>query len=323
MSAGFILNNNWNFAQRAESRYKRIFRALVLLYIILGIIVPFIKLIGQEKGGGEEGKTRYAQMVQPHQEAPVAQKEEEPKPAEKTKETEPPKPQKPQKQEKPVIEKPVVTQQQQVQTARQVAQRSGLLAMANDLSDLRDRNLTQLDSTRASTAQAGGGEVIGDASQTFAANASSSSNGIAVNTPGSGQRYPNGTKLDSRKTTTVQSPVGFGHDTSKPGQSGNSAIPGRTNEEINAIFDRAKGAFTAIYTRAKRDNANLATEGVVTIAFTIQPDGSVTDCKLISSTLGDADVTNKIVQRASLLNFGPKGVPAFAVQRYPIRIQGS
>ena len=323
MSAGFVLND-WEYGQRAESRYKRIFRALILLYIILGIIVPFIKLIGQEKGGGEEGKTRYAQMVEPHQEAPVAKKEEEPKPAEKTKETEPPKPQKPEKVEKQVVEKPVPTQQQQVQTARQVAQRSGLLAMADQLSDLRDRNLTQLDSTRAqSSTQAGGGEVIGDASQAFAANASSSSNGIAVNTPGSGQRYPNGTKLDSRKTTTVQSPVGFGRDTTQPGQSGNNAIPGRTNEEINTIFDRAKGAFTAIYTRAKRDNANLATEGVVTIAFVIQPDGSVTDCKLISSTLGDADVTNKIVQRASLLNFGPKSVPAFAVQRYPIRIQGS
>lgn len=321
MSAGFVLKSHWDFEQNAESRYKRIFRTLIILYVILGIIIPFIKLIGQEKGGGEEGKTRYAQMVQPRQEAPIAEKEEEPKPAEKTKETEPPKPQKEQKQ---AVEKPVITQQQQVQTARQIAQRSGLLAMADQISDLRDRNLTQLDSTRAiSSNQAGGAEVIGDASQAFAANASSSSSGIAVNTPGSGQRYPNGTKLDSRKTTTVQSPVGFGRDTSKPGQSGNSAIPGRTNEEINAVFDRAKGAFTAIYTRAKRDNANLATEGVVTIAFTIQPDGSVTDCRLISSTLGDAEVTNKIVQRASLLNFGPKGVPAFAVQRYPIRIQGS
>ncbi len=319
MSAGFILNSNWDFAQRAEGRFKRIIRTFVVLYLIIGVIIPFIKLIGQEKGGGEEGKTRYAQMVQPHQEAPVAQKEEEPAPQpEPTKEKEQPKP------KKEVQQKPVVTQQQQVQTARQVAQRSGLLAMANQFSDLRDRNLTQLDSTRAiSSDQAGGGEVVGDASQAFAANATSSSNGIAVNTPGSGQRYPSGTKLDQRKTTTVQSPVGFGRDTSKPGQSGNSAIPGRTDEEINSVFDRAKGAFTAIYTRAKRDNANLASEGVVIIAFVIQPNGSVTDCKLISSTLGDADLTSKIVQRASLLNFGPKSVPAYTVSRYPIRIQAS
>lgn len=317
--SGFVLNSHWDFAERAESRFKRIIRTLVVLYIIVGIIIPFIKLIGQEKGGGDEGKTRYAQMVQPHQEAPIAQKEEEPAPQpEKTKETEPPKP------KKEVQQKPVPTQEQKVQTARQVAQRSGLLAMANQFSDLRDRNLTQLDSTRAvSSDQAGGGEVVGDASQAFAANAGTSSTGIATNTPGTGQRYPNGTKLDQRKTTTVQSPVGFGRDTSKPGQNGSSVIPGRTDEEINAVFDRAKGAFNAIYTRASNQNPNLPSAGVIVISFTIQPDGSVTNCKLVSSTFADPEVTNKIVQRASLLNFGPKSVPAYPVPHYPIRIQAS
>jgi len=319
MTAGFVLNN-WGFIERAESRYKRIFRVLIVLYIILGIIIPFIKLIGQEEGGGEEGKTRYAQMVQPQQEAPIAEKEEEPAPQpEPTKEVQPPK----QKQEKQVEQKPVITQQQQIQTARQVAQRSGLLAMADQLSDLRDRNMTQLDSTRALSAQSGGGEVTAGDSAAFAANAGSSSSGITTNTPGSGQRYPNGTKLDSRKTTTVQSPVGFGRDTAKPGQSGNSAIPGRTDEEINAVFDRAKGAFTAIYTRAARDNASIPSAGVIVVSFVIQPDGSVTNCKLVSSTLGDADLANKVVQRASLLNFGAKAVPAFSVPHYPIRIQAS
>lgn len=320
--SGFVLNSHWDFAQRAESRFKRIIRTLVILYIIVGVIIPFIKLIGQEKGGGEPTKTRYAQMVQPHQEAPVAQKEEEPAPQpEKTKETEPPK-QKKEVQPKP--EKPVPTQEQRLETARQVAQRSGLLAMANQLSDLRDRNLTQLDSTRAiSSDQAGGGQVVGDASQAFASNAGASSSGITTNTPGSGQRYPNGTKLDQRKTTTVQSPVGFGRDTSKPGQSGNSVIPGRTDEEINAVFDRAKGAFNAIYTRASNQNPNLPSAGVIVISFTIQPDGSVTNCKLVSSTFADPEVTNKIVQRASLLNFGPKAVPAYTVPHYPIRIQAS
>lgn len=320
--SSFVLNNHWGFAQRAESRFKRIIRTLIILYLIIGVIIPFIKLIGQEKGGGEQGKTRYAQMVQPHQEAPVAQKEEEPAPQpEPTKETQPPKPK---KEVQPKPEKPVITQQQQVQTARQVAQRSGLLAMANQFSDLRDRNLTQLDSTRAiSSDQVGGGEVVGDASQAFASNAGTSSNGITTNTPGSGARNPNGTKLDQRKTTTVQSPVGFGRDTAKPGQNGNSVIPGRTDEEINAVFDRAKGAFNAIYTRASNQNPNLPSAGVIVISFTIQPDGSVTNCKLVSSTFADPDVTNKIVQRASLLNFGPKAVPAYTVPHYPIRIQAS
>jgi len=323
MTAGFVINN-WDYVQRVERRYKRIAWTLILIYLVVGVIIPFIKLMGQEKGGGDQGKTRYAQMVQPHQEAPIAKKEEEPKPAEKTKETEPPKPQK-QKQPKPVVEeKPVITQQQQVQTARQVAQRSGLLAMASQLNDLRDHNLTQLDSTRSiSSTQVGGGETTSDASQAFASSATSSSSGISTSTPGSGARNPNGTKLDSRKTTTVQSPVGFGRDTSKVGQSGDSRLPGRTDEESNAAFDRAEGAFNAIYTRAARENASLASAGVIVVSFTIQPDGSVTDCKLVSSTFADAELANKVVQRASLLNFGAKAVPPFSVPHYPIRIQAS
>jgi TonB family protein len=321
--SGFI-SAHWDYAERAERRYKRIFWTLVLIYLVVGVIIPFIKLIGLEKGGGDEGKTRYAQMVQ-HQEAPIAQKEEEPKPQpEPTKEVEPPKPQKPVKPPKEIKQKPAEpTQQQQVQQARQVAQRSGLLAMADQLSDLRDRNLTQLDSSRPLTSsQSGGADNTGDASQAFSANAGSASGGITTSTPGNGQRYPNGTKLDQRKTTTVKTPVGFGRDMTKPGQNGDKLIAGRSDEEINAVFDRAKGAFNVIYMRAARENANLSA-GVIVVSFTIAPDGSVSDCKLVSSSFGDAALEEKIVQRVKLLNFGAKAVPAFTVPHYPIKIQPS
>ena len=309
---GFVLAH-WNYAEHAERRYRRIFRALVLIYVIVGIIIPFIKLVGLEKGGGDAGKTRYAQMVQ--RQAPVAQKEEEPTPQpEPTKETEPPKPQKETKQT------PEPSPQQQVQKARQVAQRSGLLAMADQLADLRDKNLTQLDSSRAlrsSEAAGGGGDTNADAEASFSANAGSGSGGITTNTPGSGQRYPNGTKLDARKTTTVKSPAGFGQDTSRPGQGGDKLLAGRTLEEIQLTFDRSKAAFYAIFNRAQRENAGMGA-GKIVISLTIAPDGSVTDCKLVSSSFGDADLENKIVQRVKLLNFGAKNVPPFTYPNYPI-----
>ena len=312
---GFVLAH-WDYAERAERRYKQIFWTLVLVYLVVGVIIPFIKMIGLEKGGGDAGKTRYAQMVQ--RQAPVAQKEEEPAPQpEPTKETEPPKPQKETKQT------PEPSPQQQVQKARQVAQRSGLLAMADQLADLRDKNLTQLDSSRAlrsSEAAGGGGDTnTGDTTQ-FSASAGTGSGGITTNTPGSGQRYPNGTKLDARKTTTVKSPVGFGQDMTRPGQGGDKLAAGRSYEEINAAFDRAKSAFNSIYMR--RDNeVGLGSTGTIVVSFMIEPDGSVTDCKLVSSTFGDAELESKIVQRVKLLNFGAKAVPAFPVTRYPIKVQ--
>ncbi|TXH05091.1 MAG: energy transducer TonB [Nevskiaceae bacterium] len=310
---GFVLAH-WDYAERAERRYKRIIGALVALYLVFGVIIPFIKLVGQEKGGGDAGKTRYAQMVQ--RQAPVAKKEEEPKPQpEPTKDTEPPKPQ---KQTKPTPEPP--TQQQQVQQARAVAQRSGLLAMAKDLADLRNSTLTQLDSSHAlksSEAAAGGADNGSDASAAFSASAGSGSGGITTSTPGNGQRNPNGTRLDARKTTTVKSPVGFGQDPSRPGQGGDKLLAGRTLEEIQLTFDRSKAAFYAIFNRAQRENAGMGA-GKIVVSITIAPDGSVTECKLVSSSFGNPELENKIVQRVKLLNFGAKDVPPFTYPNYPI-----
>lgn len=309
---GFVLAH-WDYAQRAERRYKRIIWTLVIIYLIVGVIIPFIKMVGLEKGGGDAGKTRYAQMVQ--RQAPVAQKEEEPAPQpEPVKETEPPKPQKETKQT------PEPSPQQQVQKARQVAQRSGLLAMADQLADLRDKNLTQLDSSRTlrtGEASGGGGDTSADAQATFSASAGTGSGGITTNTPGSGQRYPNGTKLDARKTTTVKSPVGFGKDMTRPGQGGDKLIAGRTLEEIQLTFDRSKTAFYAIFNRAQRENAGMGA-GKIVVSLTIAPDGAVTDCHVVSSTFGDADLEAKVVQRVKLINFGAKDVPVFTYPNYPI-----
>jgi protein TonB len=300
----------WDYAERAERRYRRIIWTLVLVYLVVGVLIPFIKLIGLEKGGGDAGKTRYAQLVQARP-APVAQKEEEPAPAPPTPETQPPKPQ---KETKP---KPEVTQQQKTQQARQVAQHSGLLALADQFADLRDRNLTQLDSSRPlrSSESAGGGDTTSDATAAFSSSAANGSGGITTSTPGSGQRYPSGTKLDSRRTTTVKSPVGFGRDTSRPGQGGDKLLSGRSMDEIRLTFDRTKSAFYAIFNRASRDNEVSA--GTIKVSITIAPDGSVLDCKMVSSSLGLADLENKVVQRVKLMNFGAKDVPTITVE-YPI-----
>lgn len=306
----------WDYSRRADQRFRRIVGALVLLYLILGVLIPFIRLAGLERGGGDTGKVRYAQLIEQRQ-APVAAQEEEPAPApEPQPETEQPRPQ---AQTKPT---PEASQQAQVQRARQIAQRSGLLAMADQFADLRDRNLTTLESTRplSSSAAAGGGTPDGanaDAAAAFSQSAGSASGGIASTAPGSAQRRASGTKLDQRKTTTVQSPVGFGRDTSRPGQGGDRMTAGRTLEEIQLTFDRSKAAFYAIFNRAMRENPNMGA-GKVVVSLTIAPDGSVTDCKLVSSSFADPELESKVVQRVKLLNFGAKDVPVFTYPNYPI-----
>lgn len=309
MSVLFL--NQWDYADAAERRYRRVMGMVIGLYIVLGIGIALFDLSGVQEGGGESGKQRYAKLVQAPP-APVAEKAEEPPPAPE------PTPEPPKQQPQPKEVKPEPTVEQRQQQARQVAQRSGLMAMADQLADLRDRNITSVEGSRplTSAAPANGGSTSADNSQLFAQSANQSSGGIVTSANGAGRRQ-SGTQLDSRKTTTVQSPVGFGKDMTKPGQGGDKLIAGRTLEEIQLAFDRAKAAFYIIFDRAARNNPNITT-GKIVVSLTIAPDGAVTDCHVVSSTFGDADLEAKVVQRVKLINFGAKDVPVFTYPNYPI-----
>lgn len=93
----------------------------------------------------------------------------------------------------------------------------------------------------------------------------------------------------------------------------------RTREEVQTGFDRNKSALSVIINRALRDNPNLS--GKIEINFTVQPDGSVTGLKMISSELGDAELERKILSRIQSINFGAKTVQPFTVESYPIVVK--
>jgi outer membrane biosynthesis protein TonB len=308
--------SHWDYASNAERRYKRISTILIVLYIILGIIIPFIHLIGLQEGGGDAGKMRYAKLLnQPK--APVAAKQQEPAPTPEKKPV--PEPPKPQKQTKPTPTPPPPTHEMQVEHARQVAQHSGLLALSKDLANLSSPVITASNANRrsAATSAGGGGAVSAADAAAFSATAGDASGGITTTTQGTADRRDSGTRLDQRRTASVESPIGFGRDKTKPGQGGDRIVAGRTLEEIQLTFDRSKAAFYAIFNRAMRENANMGA-GKIVVSLTIAPDGSVTSCKLVSSTFSDPELANKVVQRVKLLNFGAKNVPTFTYPNYPI-----
>ena len=85
------------------------------------------------------------------------------------------------------------------------------------------------------------------------------------------------------------------------------------------MFDRNKGALTAIYNREARNNPNMG-DGQIYVSLTIAPNGAVTSCSVLSSTFNDPDFENKIRERIMLFRFQPKSVPAFTLPRYKIEI---
>ena len=54
---------------------------------------------------------------------------------------------------------------------------------------------------------------------------------------------------------------------------GDGAQPGRTDEEIQIVFDRHKAALYRLYNRELRNDPTL--KGQMILRLTIQPDGSV------------------------------------------------
>lgn len=316
--------DGWALSQEADRRFRRICAVVFLPFLILAVIIPFLELSGLTAGGGDTMEQRYVSLIP---EAEPAKEVEEPAPApEDVKEEPKEEPKKVEQPKKIEPDKPVTPQPSEAelkQQARQVAQKSGVMAFADQLAELRDKSLEGLDTSRplASdmvTAKSGTGASGGStAPQSFQQAASATSSGIGEANSGETRRSQSGAGLGQRRTTVVQSPVGFGEDKTKPGQGGDKLIAGRTLEEIQLTFDRNKGAFYAIFSRAMREDPNLGA-GKIVVSITIQPDGSVSNCALVSSTFNDPALEQKVISRVLLLNFGAKSVPVFTYPNYPI-----
>ena len=302
---------SWQLSAEADRRFRK---------IALGACVPALALIVASRFWLEPPKaalvefdsSQYVELlpevVPPKPEAPAKEVAEKPK--------EDPKPVKP-------IEKPKVQQQVEkpptptkpVPSARDVAAKTGILALANELNDLRDQNIAPSDqplNTSAITSKGGIGSAQSAAA--IAASASSGSGGIG---PSSGDvtSTQTGAGVGTRSTGRVRSSLGTGTVAPKGGVPGPDG--GRTPSDVQAVFNKNQGPFYAIFNRAARDNANIG-RGKIVVRLTIAPNGAVTSCTLISSSYGDAEFERKVVERVKLINFGPKNAPAFTMD-YPIQ----
>ena len=96
---------------------------------------------------------------------------------------------------------------------------------------------------------------------------------------------------------------------------GNGALAGRTDEEIQIVFDRYKAALYRLYNRELRNDPTL--RGQMVLRLTIEPDGSVSMCKLQASDMNAPALADQVVERVKTFAFGAKDVPAITIV-YPI-----
>ncbi|MES2682065.1 MAG: TonB family protein [Pseudomonadota bacterium] len=324
------INIRWDgfeFAEDADRRFRRTLLVVAVPFLLLGVLSSLTRTEGLKEGGGTYLAPATVELLTVP-DAVKAEEVEEPAPAEEDSK-EQPQESAPKVAEKPVdVKKPAVVEPTPtpVETARDVAKRSGVLAFADQLSDLRNKGdaisndsiSPNVLSSKGAASNSGSASGGGGESAALAAAASGSS-GIGGSGTAGVSRTQSGQGLGKRRATTIDSPVGFGRDASKAGDGGSKGKSGRSLDEIQITFDRAQGSFYAMYIRALRENPGLS--GKVVLSVTISSSGKVTDASIVSSELGDPELERKILSRVMLLDFGPKDVPSFTYPNYPIRFQ--
>jgi hypothetical protein len=114
--------------------------------------------------------------------------------------------------------------------------------------------------------------------------------------------------------TRVASAIAGLEESSRPVSDGLAS--GRTDEEIQIVFDRYKAALYRIYNTELRKDPTL--RGKILMRITIETSGEVSVCKVESTDLASPELVAKIVERIKRLNFGPKDDVQTMTILYPI-----
>jgi periplasmic protein TonB len=278
----------WEVDAEDQRRFRRFVLIGLCLVFLFGLVLPFIDL-PKRAAGPEEVAPRLARIMQ----------EQPPKPP-------PPKP-KP-KPETPKAEP--VPQPKPVDTRKKMENTAAMRAIKDELADLRDKvDTSTLRNKQLSAA------VEKDARSERSLITSKVGTGSAgIVSANSSRGFGSGAgALSDHTTVGVSSGIASSASQNRATRIGNSGKAARSQEEIELVFDRNKGAIYALYTRAMRERADL--QGKMVLQLTISPAGEVTDCIMLSSELNDPDLEHKIIARVKLFRFEAKDVEAITARK--------
>lgn len=285
-----------------DRRFRKILLIVVIIFSILAVIVSFLPKPVPEKKDLKTVSPRLAKLIM--------EKRKQPPPP-------PPKPAKAKAKPKPLAKKRLkrpakkkkLTPKQKV--AKKAAANTGLVAMADELNDLRDSfDLAEFDDQPLS--KAGKTKTTDFSSQSvISSKALKSSGGIQTSKL---SKSTGGGSLAGRKTTKVSSNIATGPSkaSAKRNSSGQMVRP---EYEIEQVFQKNKGAIYSIYNRALRKDPSL--QGKVVIELTIASSGKVIKARILSSDLKNPKLEKKLIARVKLFRFKPSKSGKVTV-KYPI-----
>ncbi len=325
----------WNIQVESERRFRKTLLVCLFWGVTLGTIIPLVALPIIDRS--VEVVKIPQRLVTLVKNEPLIPEPVQPKPH---KELEQKKRAEPEKPKQEVSEKTAKTEQKKpakvapakkaggAQVARKKAETTGVLAFKSTFSDLMDEVPVAKLGTDARVNK--DSKLIPGQSQAqrnlVAMQAKSgtsggiSSLGVSRNlgnggSGGGGSGYGNAGQIGGIGYSDVESSLtGIGGDADRPMSGGPG--PGRTDEEIQIVFDRYKATLYRIYNKELRKDPTL--RGKLLLKITIEPEGEVSMCLVESTDLASDYLVTQIVDRVRKFNFGPKEEVPVTTILYPI-----
>ena len=197
----------------------------------------------------------------------------------------------------------------------------GLLAFREKLSMATNQSLARLGSQARITNAGPATGAVERSMVTSLAPGSSGGINLAALSRGVNAGGGGGGEIAGVQVARVASSIG-GTGTGRAGGAGSGTGTGggpglgRTDEEIQIVFDRYKSALYRLYNRELRSDPTL--KGQMVLRMRIEPDGSVSLCQLQGTDMQAPQLVAQVVDRVKTFDFGAKeGISAVTIL-YPI-----
>jgi len=323
----------WTKDAESERHFRRAVLVAMLFCFVFGSIIPLVRVPIMERSDAVvEIPERLAKLVKKEPPKPVPQPKPEPKPVQEEPQKLQPEKQKTKKSPKaaPAPEPvKVAAGGSKKAAARKKAERVGVLAFKKAFADLMDETPIAKLGTEARLSKETprvAGQAVAQRSLVAMQAKGGSSGGIGnagvsrnvgsgnANRLGGGGIGRGGGSGNGAGFGRVESSIADLAESSRPLSDGLAL--GRTDEEIQIIFDRYKATLYRIYNRELRKDPTL--RGKMLLRISIETNGSVSLCAVESTDLASPELVALIVERIRRFNFGPKDdVPKITIL-YPI-----
>lgn len=297
----------WSRSGEDDRRFRKSLAGSILLALLLALLIPLIDLPLPERWEAVEVSERFTRLIKEEVEPPppVVQEQKLEKLEEKVAET---------PETQPILAEKSTPEPTPEPTPEQSAGSKGILAFREKFSSLADSKPAAKLGARARIDRAGEAATGLQGRSMVATQTPGSSGGINVASISRDAVGGGGGEIEGVAVGKATSSIGGITGEGRP-LSGGPGL-GRTDEEIQIVFDRHKSALYRLYNKELRRDPTL--RGQMVLRMTIEPDGSVSLCAMQSSDMNAPELSMQIVERVKGFDFGAKdGISAITIL-YPI-----